>query len=87
MIIDKPEDTQKLPDILQTLKKDSAFRIKYLPTLPLSRMGLYDRKDVYISTSTAQVFKAAPVLWTNNPNLLTALRDYFEILWITAMED
>lgn len=87
LIIDKPEDNQKLPDILQTLKKDSSFRIKYVPTLPLSRMGVYDRKDVYINTSTVAVFKAAPVLWTNNPNLLTALQDFFEILWLTAMEN
>ncbi len=86
VIIDKP-DEKILSDIIEKLKKYPAFKIKYLPNAPKALMSVYDNKEAWICTCTQPVQKECPSLWTNNPCLLAILQDYFEILWLTSMEE
>ena len=86
LIIDKPENIQSFPDIIQAPPKVSSIRVKYVPTIPKIRMGIYDRKDLYLNTKPMGMLKSYNVLWTNNPSVTEALQENFEIMWMTAME-
>lgn len=84
-IINEPKKSE--PKIVHNLKKHQSFKIKYLPTIPSVHLGLYDRKNAIINTSAQKTLTDAPALLTNNQCILALILDYFEILWITAMEN
>jgi sugar-specific transcriptional regulator TrmB len=86
VIIDKPSEEKLLTDITKQLKKHPTFKIRYLPNAPKALISVYDKKEAWICTCTQPVRKDCPSLWTNNPCLLAILQDYFEMLWLTAME-
>jgi sugar-specific transcriptional regulator TrmB len=86
VIIDKPDEKKLLSDITKQLKKYSTFKIRCIPNAPKALTWLYDKKEAWICTCTHPVMKECPTLRTNNPCLLSILQDYFEIMWITAME-
>jgi hypothetical protein len=73
--------------MLQASKKDFSIHVKYVPIVPRVRMGIYDRKDLYLSASPELVLKSFSAFWSNNPALIEALQDYFKILWITALKE
>ncbi len=53
---------------------------------PLAHIALFDRKEVFINTSTTDGLAETPLLWSNSSSLVTVVHDYFEILWLTAIE-
>ena len=87
LIINESEDEKSLPEVVQDLKKNKSFKIKYLPTAPQANIRLYDKKLAHINTSATAGLAETPCYCTNNPSLLYIFRDYFEILWLTALED
>ena len=46
-----------------------------------------DKKEVFVATHPAVGALESNVLWTNNPSILRIVHDYFEMLWITALEN
>jgi sugar-specific transcriptional regulator TrmB len=86
VIIDKPDEGM-LSDIKKRAKQHSNFKIRYLLNAPKALMSMYDRKEARVCTCANPVLEECPTLQTNNPCLLSILQDYFEILWLTAMEE
>jgi len=87
VIIDKTDEKEVLSDIIKQLKKYPNFKIMYLPNAPEALMSIYDEKEAWVCTCTHPVLKECPTLQTNNSCLLSILQDYFEIRWLTAMEN
>jgi sugar-specific transcriptional regulator TrmB len=85
-IIDKPEDQKSLPEISKALAKNPLLKIRYGHHPPLAVVGIFDRQEVIISTSTIMRLDENPVLLSNNPCLLLMAQNYFEMAWITAAE-
>ena len=85
-ITKKPEDEKQMPKIAENYMKKYSFKIRYLMTEPLAHIGLFDRKEVFINTSTKEGLAETPLLWSNSPSLIAVVHDYFEILWLTAIE-
>jgi sugar-specific transcriptional regulator TrmB len=85
-IIDKPEGQKSLPEISKALTKDPLFKIRYGHHPPLAVIGIFDKKEVIISTSTIRGLGESPVLLSNNLCLLLMAQNYFEMAWITAVE-
>jgi sugar-specific transcriptional regulator TrmB len=85
-IIEKPQDEKSLQKFLGAFNKEPFFRVKYLLDAPQVHVGLFDTKEVFINTSIAGGLTETPLLWSNNPSLITLVQDYFEKAWITAME-
>ena len=80
-ILNHPKDGQSLPKVF-TLRKNSCVEIRFIPTEPLATIRIEDKKQVFISASTAtdkQYVK--PRLFSNSPYLVTVLQDYFERIW------
>jgi sugar-specific transcriptional regulator TrmB len=85
-ITDKPEDEKQIPKIVKTYRKKYSFEVRYLPAAPPAHIGLFDKKEVFLNTSTTHGLLETPLLWSNSPSLSAVINDYFEILWLTAME-
>ena len=65
------------------------FEIRYTCPPPRIRLWILDKTEGYLTTSTAANLAdltESPVLWTNNPNLVRILQEYFEILWLTSTQ-
>lgn len=85
-ITEKPEDEEQLPKIVEAFKKNFFFKVKYVLAAPLTHIGLFDKKEVFINTSTTGGLTETPLLWSNNSCLVAVVQDYFEIAWIWALE-
>jgi len=86
VIVDKPDEEESVSDTIKHLEKHPTFKIKYLLNAPKALMSIYDKKEAWISTCTNPVLEECPTLRTTNPCLLSILQDYFEMVWIRAME-
>jgi hypothetical protein len=90
LIVEKPKDVNSFPEIIQDFKKNPCFKIRYILTPPFAVVTIYDKKKVRITTciTTATAgSEGSPALWSNDPCLLAIVQDYFEIMWLTAIED
>lgn len=86
-ILDKPEDKKPLPEIVDNLFKNPSCKVRYILALPGALFARFDKKEVLISTSTNGPFLESSMLWSDDPPLLSMTQDYFEILWIRALEN
>lgn len=87
VIADKPdEEKSAVSDTIKYLTKHPIFKIRYLLNAPKALIEIFDKKEAWICTCTNPMLEECPFLRTNNPCLLSILQDYFEILWVTAME-
>jgi sugar-specific transcriptional regulator TrmB len=86
IIIDKIDKKEVLSDIIRQLRKYPNFKIRYLPSAPKALMSIYDKKEAWVCTCTHPELKESYTLETNNPCLLSILQEYFETMWLTAME-
>jgi sugar-specific transcriptional regulator TrmB len=86
VIIDKLGEEKLLSDIMKHLNEYSSFKIRCLPNAPKALISIYDKKEAWICTCTRPVLKECPTLRTNDPCCLAILQDYFEIMWLTAIE-
>ena len=84
-IIEKPSD-KILSEIMPIYQKYPLFRYRIVEKSPQTRFGLFDKKEVFIATNPIKCALESSALWTNNPSILRIVCDYFEILWITAIE-
>jgi hypothetical protein len=55
--------------------------------IPKTVMVKYDNKETFIFTKPNAELKNSPALWSNDPSIISMAEDYFDILWITAMEE
>jgi sugar-specific transcriptional regulator TrmB len=86
VIIDKPEDEKILANIVKHLNKFPTFKIRYLLNAPKALISVYDNGEALVCTCINPGVKECPTLWTDNPCLLSILQDYFEMLWLGAIE-
>jgi sugar-specific transcriptional regulator TrmB len=63
-----------------------AAKIRYLNIVPKTVMAKYDEREVFIFTKPQFDLHESPALWSNNPSVIGMAKDYFDVLWATAME-
>jgi sugar-specific transcriptional regulator TrmB len=86
VITQTPEDDESLPGIVKDFKKNPSYRLRYVLKSPSAVVTVYDKKELLIVTSPTADLAESPALLSNNSSLLKIIQDYFEILWITALE-
>lgn len=86
-IVEKTEYENSWPEIVQAFTRNSSFKLRFVPNPPNTVFGIFDEKEVFIATSTAGYAAEYPALWSNNPSLISAMHDLFEIMWFTSLED
>ena len=82
-ITTKPENQESIPRIMQDLKKNSLFKLKYTSDHAPVCMMICDNKEVNF-----QILADGPVpsLWSNSSHVIKLATVYFELLWKEAHE-
>ncbi len=75
------KDQQLVAEITRALIRDPNFTLRTEPTSSMSRFGIYDGKEVFVTVSSTPNSTESPALWTKNPAITFILKDYFEIKW------
>ncbi len=84
IITEQSENEIELKKILEGLDKSDCFEVRTLP-LPLpGNFGIYDGKEIRLSTSAKSAYAGAPDIWSNNCDVVELLHDYFKMKWATA---
>jgi len=68
------------------LKKNPSFQVRYISNTPMAATVVFDKKEVVFSNPTSNLC-ASPKLWSNNPNFVTLIQNYFETTWKTARKN
>jgi sugar-specific transcriptional regulator TrmB len=68
------------------LKKNPNFQVRYILNTPIAATVVFDKKEVVFSNPTSNLC-ASPKLWSNNPNFVTLIQNYFETTWKTTRKN
>ena len=75
------------PAIFEVGNNDSCMEIRYALSDPKCAASIFDKKEVLIITKpSSELCCESPALWSNNSSLVNIVEEYFEILWMTALE-
>jgi len=85
-ITEKPDGGKPFWDQITYLKEKPSCQVKFLTTSPQTILGIHDRKEVFVSETPTESIDGSPALWSNNNSLISIMTDYFDILWLTALE-
>ena len=87
IIIEISPDTQIPQSQIKAFQNNPLCEIRYYPYPVNTATGIYDQKQVFIIENPKARLSDSPALWTNNKSLISLVKDYFEILWITASKE
>ncbi len=89
-ILMEKTDAKKNMDLMNTLSKScnetTSFEVRYVMEPPPVVLSVFDNKEVLLVTTATAGLPESPALWSNNNSLVKLANNYFEILWITAIE-
>ncbi|MGD6810317.1 MAG: TrmB family transcriptional regulator [Candidatus Bathyarchaeia archaeon] len=85
-IIETPNNVKLPPEHADAIKlfDKNCSEFKYLPLGSSAIMSIYDKQEVFMSTSVGLSSFNAPMLWSNNKALISIGKSYFENTWKTA---
>ncbi len=78
-ITNKPANL-KWPESLQNCINHPNFKLRFIPSLPEVKMGIFDDKELILGIFAKSSF-GSPCLYSINPSLVTLAENYFEICW------
>ena len=84
IITEKTENENALKKLSGSLDKTDYFEVRTVPPPLLTNFGIYDGKEIRLSTSSKSGYAGAPEIWSNNPDIIELAQDYFKIKWTTA---
>jgi sugar-specific transcriptional regulator TrmB len=82
-ILDKTNIGGPLSKVFVDFCRTSLCEIRYMPELMHSFIAIYDKKEVHLATKEEDDFSQAPILWSNNPELVSVMQNYFEAVWLS----
>lgn len=86
VVTELPQKEEQHPEIMHIFDQFPTFELRHMPKSPTAIISLHDQEEVLITISQKTGVKEAAVLWSNNPNLLALINDYFEVTWITSIK-
>jgi sugar-specific transcriptional regulator TrmB len=86
-IIESPPESKTEKQLIQFCREKPCCQVRFSSHYPKATFGIYDKKEIYLIAKSKTDLPGSPALWSNNQNLISAMEDYFEILWLTAMKE
>ena len=77
IITEESEDKQAIQKITRELTKTQLFECKFTSAPTPICMMIFDNQEVHLRMAEG----AVPSFWSNNPNIVSLSRKYFEELW------
>ena len=62
------------------------FKVRSSAGVPAAGFSIWDRREILITTASAEALFPAAMLWSNNKGLIDLCSDYFDCLWRKAKE-
>jgi sugar-specific transcriptional regulator TrmB len=84
IVAEKLPNPKVAQDIYKHFAEYSNFQIRFISPMPAVMLGIYDSKELLVSTSPKKLIGDSPMLWTNNSALIVAVQAYFDKLWQTS---
>jgi sugar-specific transcriptional regulator TrmB len=85
-IIDEPGDANPLPEALKNLTENPNFELKTVLDPPNVRLGIYDKKEVFMASFPNRDALESPVLWSTNSSFAEIVQGFFETIWHVAVK-
>jgi sugar-specific transcriptional regulator TrmB len=85
-IMNIPENDIVEQESVKHIMEHPNFDCRYVNSSPESLFSICDDREAYIVTSPEEDLLNSPLLSTTNMPLISLIRNYFEIMWITALE-
>jgi sugar-specific transcriptional regulator TrmB len=86
IVVESPQEDVARKQAMQFNKKSPFCSIRFLPGKTKTVTGIYDQKEVFIIVNPEEDILDSPALWSNNQSLITAIQEYFDLLWLISME-
>jgi sugar-specific transcriptional regulator TrmB len=86
-VVENPGKAKSANYAFQFCRKSPTCQTKFIPNRPQTVLGIYDEKELFVIANPQKDLYGSPALWTNNQSLISLVQDFFDILWITAMEN
>jgi sugar-specific transcriptional regulator TrmB len=84
IVAEELPDPQVAQEIYKHCTANSNFQIRFISPTPSVMLGIYDRKELLVSTSPERLIGDSPMLWTNCSAIILAVQTYFDKLWETS---
>jgi sugar-specific transcriptional regulator TrmB len=84
IVAEKLPEPQVVQEIYKHCATNSNFQIRFISPTPSAMLGMYDRRELLVSTSPEKLIGDSPMLWTNSSALILAVQTYFDKLWETS---
>ena len=65
----------------EKMRKYPNFKVRSMSWVPTAGFSIWDKKEILITTASAEAPLDAATLWSNNKGLIELCADYFECLW------
>jgi sugar-specific transcriptional regulator TrmB len=86
LIINEPTDRKIFQEKVKDLLAKPNFQMRFIRNPPKADVAIFDRKDALITVDPEADLIKSPIVLTDNPSLLAICQEYFETIWITAIE-
>jgi len=86
IVVENPKEPAAQKKAVECCEINPMCNIRFLPDHPKTVLGLYDKKEVFIIVNPKGDLHDSPALWSNNQSLITAIQEYFELLWLISMK-
>lgn len=87
IVVEIPDKTVAMERALQLCRKSPLCNVRFIFGPPKTVLGIYDKKETFIIVNPTKGLFDSPALWSNNQSLISVVQDYFETLWLTALEE
>lgn len=86
IVVETPQDVRGQKKAVEFCRMSPMCNIRFLPSHPKTVLGLYDDREVFVIVNPKEDLFNSPALWSNNQSLITAMQEYFELLWLISMK-
>ena len=86
IVVEAPQNERAKKTAIEFCEINPKCNIRFLPDCPKTVLGLYDKKEVFIIVNPKGDLLDSPALWSNSQSLVTAIQEYFDLLWLTSMK-
>ncbi len=86
-IVESPQRGKDAERVMKFIRRSPFCQVRFVPRCPNVVMGIYDKKEITLAVDPVTSLSDSPALWSNSQSLIAMAQDYFDILWLTAMEN
>ena len=87
IVVEAPQNQRAKKKAVEFCRINPMCHIRFLPDCPKTVLGVYDKKEVFVIVNPMEDLLDSSALWSNNQSLVTAIHEYFELLWLISMEN